>query len=312
MHRKKRICKAAGFLLCILLAGCREGDLSVTIQDGYTRTELMVREGQSVQSILDQAELSVDAKDQTEPSLDACIYWDHAKIRIRRHASVSVVSEEGDHIVELSGGTVQEALDQAGLKLRKNDAVNHSLMAYCVDGMQITVSHRFEIDLKADGTVRHLLSRPETVGELLEEEKVMLGTLDRVSPDLRDDLKDGMEIVVKRVEQKEVEETESIPFETETTYSQSMTAGYSRIQREGVDGQKKVTYKVTYVDGKEEKRDVIAEQVEKEAVSRLIVKGAKPKGKTVVSRERIYDCDGSGHGFDIITYSDGTVEHKDF
>ncbi|MCD7736779.1 MAG: hypothetical protein LUI07_07455, partial [Lachnospiraceae bacterium] len=34
--------------------------------------------------------------------------------------------------------------------------------------------------------------------------------------------------------------------------------------------------------------------------------------KTEVSREAVYDCDGSGHGYYVVTYSDGSVEYIDF
>lgn len=35
-------------------------------------------------------------------------------------------------------------------------------------------------------------------------------------------------------------------------------------------------------------------------------------GRTVVSQERVDDCDGSGHGVLIITYSDGTTETEEY
>ncbi|MDD6488491.1 MAG: G5 domain-containing protein [Clostridia bacterium] len=35
-------------------------------------------------------------------------------------------------------------------------------------------------------------------------------------------------------------------------------------------------------------------------------------GKKVVSKQKVYDCDGSGHGYYIITYDDGSVEYEDF
>ncbi|MCD7744760.1 MAG: SH3 domain-containing protein [Lachnospiraceae bacterium] len=35
-------------------------------------------------------------------------------------------------------------------------------------------------------------------------------------------------------------------------------------------------------------------------------------GATEVSREPVYDCDGSGHGYYIVTYSDGSVAYVDF
>lgn len=34
--------------------------------------------------------------------------------------------------------------------------------------------------------------------------------------------------------------------------------------------------------------------------------------RKIVSKEKIYDCDGSGHGYYSITWSDGSVEYEDF
>lgn len=61
-----------------------------------------------------------------------------------------------------------------------------------------------------------------------------------------------------------------------------------------------------------EKKKAVKEEIIKEAVNQIVVQGAKPAGKTVVSRERVDDCDGSGHGYYIITYSDGSVEYEDY
>ncbi len=36
------------------------------------------------------------------------------------------------------------------------------------------------------------------------------------------------------------------------------------------------------------------------------------KKRKIVSKEKIYDCDGSGHGYYSITWSDGSVEYEDF
>ena len=139
-----------------------------------------------------------------------------------------------------------------------------------------------------------------------------MGELDRVTPKKSAELQDGAKIVVKRVEIREIVETEPIAFETNITYSASMLAGTSQITKEGADGEKRVTYQVTYVDGKEESRKAVKEEIIKEAVAQEMVQGSKPRGKTVVSRQKVDDCDGSGHGFYIITYSDGSVEYQDY
>ena len=35
-------------------------------------------------------------------------------------------------------------------------------------------------------------------------------------------------------------------------------------------------------------------------------------GRTEVSRSPFYDCDGSGHGYNEIVYSDGSIEYEEF
>lgn len=82
---------------------------------------------------------------------------------------------------------------------------------------------------------------------------------------------------------------------------------------------KTVTYEVTYVDGKETTRTVVSEKIVKNAVDAIVVYGTKKAaassgggGKSVASRVRVEDCDGSGHGYYIVTYTDGSVSYVDF
>ena len=113
------------------------------------------------------------------------------------------------------------------------------------------------------------------------------------------------------VHMEQATEHEPIPFETEIEYTASMYQGESACRRQGQEGEKELTYKVTYVDGKEESRELVGESVTREPVNEIIAKGTKER-RRVVSREQIYDCDGSGHGYYIITWSDGAVEYQDF
>ena len=119
--------------------------------------------------------------------------------------------------------------------------------------------------------------------------------------------------------------TEEISFSTETQSSSSLAAGTTQVKQSGSNGSKEVTYKVTYVDGKEESREAVNETVTKDPVNEIIVQGTKQPssssggssggssgaasgGKTVVATEYYEDCDGSGHGIKVITYSDGSME----
>ncbi|MGN0155241.1 MAG: ubiquitin-like domain-containing protein [Lachnospiraceae bacterium] len=295
-----------------LMTGCGTGKMEVTIKDGQTRTYISVPKGRTVEDILEDAEIVLNDKDVVEPELDVTVSKEYSEITVLRYTKAEVVTEEKTVTVELTGKKVEDALNAAGVKLLENDYVNHDLEMYLTDGMSVFVAHRVEVSLKVDGKKEKYLTQADTVEEFLQEQKVELGELDRVKPALDSKLATGTSVVVKRVEVKELTETEPIEFETEVTYSNQMTVGTSKIITAGVNGEKQVTYEVTYVDGKEESRKALKEVVLKEAVAQEVVQGSKPKGKTVVSKERIEDCDGSGHGYYIITYSDGSVEYVDF
>ncbi|MCM1179189.1 MAG: ubiquitin-like domain-containing protein [Clostridium sp.] len=302
----------ACLVLAGMLAGCGREDINITITDCRTQTRLAAKPGQTVRQLLEEAEITVGGSDEISPDLDTKITSNDGHITIQRYAKVSVETEEGSTEVELTGGRVQDALQQAGVTLLENDYVNHDLNAYLTDGMSVSVVHRCSVFLTVDGKTEHYLTQAHTVEELLQEQDITLGELDRIKPKRSGRLEDGTKVVVKRVEVKEVEVTEPVIFETEVTYSAAMLVGTSKITREGTNGEKLVTYQVTYVDGKEESRKAIKEKILKEPLSQLVLQGSKPKGKTVVSKESVDDCDGSGHGYYIITYSDGSVEYQDY
>lgn len=313
MNRKKLILVAAGIIYSVLLSGCGSSDMQVNIHDGHVETILDARPGLTVGQLLDDAEIELESADEVEPAMDEIISDGGIDINIKRHAKVSVNVENNEGVsVELMGGTVADALESAGIELSEHDYVNHDMGAYLSDGMNINVTRRLEITLTVDGETKKVLTEAKNVEELLAEQEITLGDIDRITPKKTDTLSEGTNVVIKRVEKMELVETEPVEFETVTTYSNSMEQGTSRVSKQGENGEKKVTYEVTYVDGREESREAVKEDIIKEPVNQEVVVGSKPKGKAIVSKQAIYDCDGSGHGYYIITYSDGSVEYKDF
>lgn len=304
-------------LFCLLsavgLSGCSKKQVEVTILDRQTTTKFTASSGSTVEKLLSEAEITYESDDEIIPALETKITEDNVDIKISRHVTVSVISDDQNVSVELTGGTVADALEQAGVSVKKKDYVNHDLDAFLTDGMEICVVRRLGITLVADGKTLDCLTVQGDVQSFLEEQKVALGKHDRVEPKLTDELKDGSKVVVKRVKIKEETRMEAIAYDTKCTYSSSMAAGTKKVTRSGVPGEKKVTYQVTYVDGKEESREKVGEEVVKKSVDQVIVQGTKKKsGKTVVSKKRVDDCDGSGHGYYIITYSDGTVKYEEY
>lgn len=70
----------------------------------------------------------------------------------------------------------------------------------------------------------------------------------------------------------EGEKTETIPFETKTEVDKNSTSSI-RVKQAGIDGEKKISYVATKVNGVIDKREIKDETVLKKAVDKIIVKG---------------------------------------
>ncbi len=76
--------------------------------------------------------------------------------------------------------------------------------------------------------------------------------------------------------EKYEEKTVSEEYITVYEYNSNMYTTSKYVKQQGRDGTKKVTEKIVYVNGIEESRTVVSEQVIKETVNKIVVKGLKP------------------------------------
>ncbi|MEE3492660.1 G5 domain-containing protein [Ruminococcus sp.] len=345
--------------ICMILCGltaCSGKAITLTVKDMGESSSIESNVGSTVAKALEGAKITLGEKDETEPSKDSKITEDLKEITIKRYAKVTVVYGDEKKEVELTGGTVADAVKAAAFKT--DDSVTPDVPAtdYLKDGMTINLVKGMKVELTVDGKTTEVATKAATVKDFLTEQKVTLGENDEVSEKLDEKIKDGMKIVVKRVEYKEEKKTEEVDFKTEEKHSDSMASGTSEVTQEGIKGEKEVTYKVKYVDGKEDSREVVSEKVTKEPVNKIVTYGSASGGSdnsgsdnsgsgnsgsndsgsndsgsndsgsndsgsndsgsgggvTEVSRTPVPDCDGSGHGYYIITYSDGHQEYEEY
>ncbi len=308
--RYKKIPVLLGLCAAGLLTGCGAKNTQVHIMDGRQNTEILVASNTTVAEVLKEAEITVDDKDTVTPALDSVVK-NQSEIQIERHATVTLVEGDQTEKVEMTGKTVQDVLDEKGVELKEHDYVNHSLDAYLEDGMEIQVIHRLAVTIQVDGETKEYLTEAKNVADLLEEQSIAVDKKDIVKPGMERELSEGTKVVIERVSVKQVVEKEKVPFETEVEYSGSMYSDESVEKTPGVEGEKEVTYEVTYVDGKEDHRKAVSEKMLKEPVSQVVTKGTKQR-RRIVSKQKVEDCDGSGHGYYIITWSDGKVEYQDY
>ena len=333
----KIICLA--LVMCLAVCGltaCGAKDVKVTVKDMGATTEIDAKTDMTVMDALAKANITLGEKDETEPEKSSKLKEDAKEIIVKRYAEVTVVNGSEKKQVSLVGGTVADAVKEAGYTVTDEIKPDAPLTDYLKNGMTINMVKGVKVSLTVDGKTTEVTTFMTTVEALLKEQNITLSTDDTVNADLTAKITEGMSITVSRVTYKEETATEKIDYEIEQKTSDSMAEGTSEIAQQGAEGEKTVTYKVKYVDGKEESREKIKEEVTKEPVKQIVTVGTKSSsgsdagsgsdggsgsdsgsgsgsgGRTEVSRVDMPDCDGSGHGYYIVTYSDDSTEFVDY
>lgn len=307
----------SGLAVFFLMGLCACGKVTVQINDGGVVTELEVSSSKTVEQALEEGEIALNEGDEVSPASDTKVS-EAQEIVISRKNTVSLSMDGKTREVEMVGGTVGDLLEQEKITLGEKQHVNYALDEYLTDGMEIKVSYSFSIEVQCDGKTYGQDMEAETVGDVLKELNITPGKDDRVTPAVTEAVTEGMKIVVNRVTFDTVVETEETEYETVYEDDSSMAKGQEEVSVKGENGEKEVTYKVTYVDGVEESREVVSETVTKEPINKVVKVGTKESsssggsGREIVSKKAFYDCDGSGHGYYEITYSDGSVEYEEF
>ena len=305
-------------VFALSLCACGHPEMKpVTILDERYKTELEIPAGSTVGEAIALAEITLGKNDSVKPDLTEQA---GKKIKIGRSSNIVFNYDGKKEKISLAGATVEDLLKKKGLDKTPHLVVNYDRDVYLSEIEDELIAYLEKaVTLTVDGSTETYFTAKKTVREFLSERKIKLGKLDRLSAKPTAGIKDGMSLRVRRVEQKEITVTEAIAFTVKSEYSSSMFKGESKVTKDGQAGEKKVTYLVTYVDGVEESRTVKSETVVKQPVTKIVTYGTKEKpkpsttaGRKIVSRQDNPDCDGSGHGYWYIIYSDGTTDYVDY
>lgn len=247
---------------------------NVTIYDGNSVIEVLTSEVDA-EEILKEEGIEISEEKADEVNLSNFDGKDGSAIIIRRGVEVTIESFDGAKNTVYALGTVKDALEKAEIKLKKGTALNYSADTLLEDGMTIEIYDIFKITLTVDGKTKTKKVSGKTVEDALNVLGVELEGEDFTIPALNDELKNGMEIAVYRVETKKRTEEEAIPYETEYTYSDSLYRNRTRTLESGVEGTKAVVYEDTYINGELQNSAKKSEKVLEKPSRELVQVGTK-------------------------------------
>jgi uncharacterized protein YabE (DUF348 family)/3D (Asp-Asp-Asp) domain-containing protein len=219
-------------------------------------------------NILTQANVQLVAGDVVDAS-DFQPGVDGTQINVYKGYNVTIQDEDGKEIEAIGNNTVAETLENNNIKLSADDELNYCREDKVSEGMKIIIYRAFPIQLEVDGEKVPLNVAKGTVGEALAKAQIKIGTEDVVNVSLDEMVTTNTSITVTRTIYKDRTETVAIPFKTEIKQSPEMTAGKSKIETQGVEGSKTITYKDKYVGGKLVESVEVSSTVTKEPITQV-------------------------------------------
>ncbi|MGB8982886.1 MAG: ubiquitin-like domain-containing protein [Anaerolineales bacterium] len=269
----------------LFLAACQPAAFAgVTIIDGNQIVTLETDEGLP-SALLDEAGITLNPDDRLlvngvpavpdQPILDFPI-----TLQLRRAASITIITPDGEQKLRSSALTVGEALQATSIWLRAGDVVEPALTAPISDGMTITVAARRELTVSVDGKAVQVRSSARTVGEALAEAGIPLIGLDYSVPAERDPLPTDGQVRVVRVSEALVLAQKPVPFENDFQASADVPLDQTQILQPGETGLIVQRIRIRYEDGKEIARLTENETLVRPPKTRILAYGTRIEVKT--------------------------------
>ncbi len=140
------------------------------------------------------------------------------------------------------------------------------------------------VEISADGKVISLEVAPNsTVGQALQQAKIVLGQLDRVEPSAATVINEVMQIRVIRVREEFEVERIILPFEQKVVQTESLPEQVTLLAQKGQNGEAEITYRILFEDGVEVSRTMVNEAtILKEPIPEIMMVGIQ---KTFTTHE---------------------------
>jgi 3D (Asp-Asp-Asp) domain-containing protein len=114
------------------------------------------------------------------------------------------------------------------------------------------------------------------VADLLKTKNITLSTKDKITPEVNTALSPGLNIVITRVGSKTFTEKTPLSFNTIVKSDNNAANSVKKTIQNGKNGEKTTTTEVTYEDGKEVDRKIVAEAITAKPVDKIISQGTLP------------------------------------
>lgn len=262
--------------LALGVSGVVVMDKSVALSvDGETSTVHSF--GGTVADVLDKQGIELGAHDVVTPSAETPVD-DGQTIVVRYGRKLTLTVDGKEREYWTTATNVGDALKELGIR-NSGDAVLSASRSKAIgrDGLDIEMSTPKDIKLVVGGKRTTATVTARTVQEALREAEVRFDSDDRIKPGAKTVVKDGMTIRVDEMDARSTQRTEAVPFRTIVKKDASLTVGTTKVEREGVAGERRSTYRDTVKNGKVVSSERTSSKITRQPVHKVVVEGTKAK-----------------------------------
>lgn len=245
--------------------------------DGQKR--VITTDSGTVGKILEESGVSLTEGDLVEPSQDTVVPQGFFNINVYRARPVVIVDGATTHKIRTSYRNPALIAKAAGLEVYAEDEYTTDVVKnFTLDatvGEKVTIKRATPVIILADGKQHVIRTQKPTVEGVLHERDVALGPQDTVEPPRGTPVTPNMVIRIFRVKTVVTTVTEKIAFKTNTIRDPELDNGITKVETEGSEGERKMTYRLNFTDGAETKREIVSQELVSQTVTKVVRVGTK-------------------------------------
>ncbi|WP_312644328.1 G5 domain-containing protein [Hydrogenoanaerobacterium sp.] len=189
--------------------------------------------------------------------------------------TVYIHDDEQDEtiLIHTAEDDINEILASEGITTEADDIIEFDGFENNV--AEVYISRAFDVSITADGNTQTVSMVNGTVRDALKLAGVEMNNDDIINIPLSTFVEQGDEIMINRVEYRNTEVEEDIPFERVEKLTPLLRSGRSEILQSGRNGTLVKTYSERTIDGVVEEATLIAENITVRPVTQVALVGAK-------------------------------------
>lgn len=267
---------ATGGMLSTLLVGGLVAvgmNKDVTIDVNGDEINLATMSG-TIDEALKDAGIEVGAQDLVYPAPSERLAKNE-KITVRTAKQVSVVIDGQPEVLTSNAVTVEELLNEVPGITKAYKADTDASTKLPEEGLTVDITAPKIVAINDGGETTYTSIAAKTVGDVLRERGITLGDKDTLTPAKDTAVTENMTIEVQRIATHQEITEEDVELPATYVDDPNTPEGEETILEPAVIGKKKVTHKVTTVNGEERERTTIREEELAPATPAKISRGTK-------------------------------------